>query len=208
MLKPMVSAWFAGLGLVAAALAAQPSPKPSEAEIKAAQKKMQSATGVVGSLTRKLYKQDKELAALKDKRDQARKAVQEAIRKAVAKMPDAAELLKNEADITKEMDKLAKEMAQLRRKQRDVQRQLNAKARKDPAVVAARRASGEADTAATSAARAKLATTPEGKKALDAMAAARKAYYALKAPAKRARGKRAGSRKPGRKKPKVAPAKQ
>ena len=223
MLRRMAGVWLAGLGLVAGALAQDAPTQATEAQIKAARRKMQSAIGVVGSMTRKLYQQDKDLAALKEKRDQAVQAMEAALRQVMAKTPEGAALVTEEAGVVDEMAKLDQQMTALRQqmtalrakrkesmaKQQAVRKKLGAprgKAMRDPSIAPLRKAAAEADKVARDAARAKLMATPEGKKAVEDMEAARKAYYTVAPPKKRAprkpRVRKGGKGKKGKPAPK------
>ena len=220
MAKRMTCVWLAGLALVAAAVAQDTAPKPTKEQIKAAQKRMRKASGVVGAMTAKLYKGDQELAALRTKATEAAKARDDAIRKVLAANPETKELADKEASASADLQKVQKELAALQARRAELYKQVRelqkplrkpwGKARRDKSVVPLSKAASEADKAARDSARAKLAATPEGKKAVEDMDAARKAYYELVPQKKRAprkpRGKRGKRGKP--KKAKAAGAGQ
>ena len=217
MAKRMMGVWLAGFGLVAFGLAQAQAQAaaPTEAQIKAARKKVRSAAGVLGSMTRKLIQDDKELSALKAKRDEAAKKLSAALRQIMSKTPEAAPLAEQEAavvqgleDTKKQMAELRKKQADLRTQQRDLQKKLRthrAKAMRDPSIAATRKAAAETGKALSTAARAKLVVTSAGKKAVEQMEAASKAYREL-VPRKKAAPRKRAPRK-GAKRGKAKPTK-
>jgi len=204
MAKRMMCVWLAGLGLVAAALAQDAAPKPTKEQIQAARKRMQKAIGVVAAMTRPLYQKDEELKALRQKSAETAKTRDDAIRKILAADPETKELADKEATVSADLQKVQKELAALQAKRVELYKQLRelqkplrkpwGKARRDKSVVPLSKAASEADKGAKDAARAKLVTTPEGKKAVEDMDAARKAYYELVPQKKRAPRKPRGKR--------------
>ena len=203
-MKRTACVWLAGLGLVAATLAQDAAPKPSAEQIKAAHKRMQKAIGAVGAMTRQLYQKDEELKALRQKGAQAAKARDDAIRELLAKSPETAEPAKQEAAVIGDLEKIQKQMAELQEKRkqltaqsRELQKKLGrhrGKAMRDPSVAGPVKAARDAEKASQDTARAKLVATPEGKKAVEEMEAARKAYHELLPKKKQAPRKPGGKR--------------
>jgi len=227
MLTRMVGLWLAGLGLVTVGLAQEAAPTPTKEQLDAARKKVRAAQTAVNKMAKGLYKEDQALAALKAKSDDARKAMNEAVHKVLATMPEAKELMAKNATLAAEIAELRKQgralrgkkdkeqRAALSAKQKDLRaqraelgkqlRKPRGKASRDPSVAPLRKVAHEARKAHQKALREKLSATPEGQKALADLDQVKKEQRALQPKRKRApRKERAKKGKRGKKRNRAA----